>query len=59
MHQPITTIENSTQIAIAPDGSPLRTWTEENGSRSFVEVYVYFTATSGQVYGAVNVLEIG
>ena len=52
MHHPIT---DSTVIGRAPDGSPLRSWSE--GSRTFIETYSYFTATSGTVYGLVLVAE--
>ncbi len=53
----MTIIENSTQIGIGADNSPLRRWTEEGGTRSFEERYIYFVATSGQRYGVVNVFE--
>ena len=52
MHHPIT---DSTVIGRAPDGSPLRAWSE--GLRTFIETYGYFTATSGTVYGLVLVSE--
>lgn len=52
MHNPIT---DSKILGRAPDGSPLRSWTE--GSRTFVETYKYFTATSGTAYGVVIVVE--
>jgi len=52
MHHPIT---DSKVIGRAPDGSPLRTWSE--GLRTFIETYSYFTATSGTVYGVVLVAE--
>ena len=52
MHNPIT---NSKIIGRAPDGSLLRSWAE--GSRTFVETYGYFTATSGTAYGVVIVVE--
>lgn len=58
MHLPATIIENSTQIGVGADGSPLHRWTEENGSRVFEERYVYFTSTSGHRVGLVNVFEI-
>lgn len=51
-HHPIT---NSLVIGTAPDGSPLRTWSE--GNRTFVETYTYFTAKSGTTYGTVVVIE--
>jgi hypothetical protein len=57
MHHPITAVENSTDIGVGADGSPLRRWTEENGTRAFEERYVYFVSTSGQRYGTVNVFE--
>jgi hypothetical protein len=52
MHNPIT---NSKVLGRAPDGSLLRSWAE--GSRTFVETYGYFKATSGTTYGVVIVLE--
>lgn len=52
MHNPIT---DSKVLGRAPDGSPLRSWAE--GSRTFVETYGYFTATSGTTYGVVIVVE--
>jgi len=52
MHNQIT---NSKVIGRAPDGSPLRSWAE--GSRTFIETYGYFTATSGTRYGVVIVVE--
>ncbi len=58
MHLPNTVIEYSVTVGIAPDGSPLRRWTEENGTRLFEERYIYFTSMSGQRYGLVNVVEI-
>ena len=51
-HNPIT---DSKVIGRAPDGSPLRSWAE--GSRTFVETYSYFKATSGTTYGLVVVVE--
>lgn len=51
-HNPIT---DSKVIGRAPDGSPLRSWAE--GSRTFVETYGYFKATSGTTYGTVLVVE--
>ena len=52
MHNPIT---NSKVLGRAPDGSLLRSWAE--GSRTFVETYGYFKATSGTTYGVVIVVE--
>jgi len=43
-------------LAIAPDGSPLRSWTE--GDKTFREIYVYVKAQSGITYGVINVIEI-
>lgn len=51
-YNPIT---NSKVIGRAPDGSPLRSWTE--GSRTFIETYSYFKATSNTTYGVVLVVE--
>tara|TARA_R110000822_G_scaffold144611_8_gene283423 strand:+ start:3753 stop:3932 length:180 start_codon:yes stop_codon:yes gene_type:complete len=51
-HHPIT---NSLVIGTAPDGSPLRTWSE--GDRTFIEAYIYFDAISGTTYGTVVVIE--
>jgi hypothetical protein len=51
-YHPIT---NSVLIGTCPDGTPLRSWSE--GSRTFIEIYVRFTAASGTTYGLVNVLE--
>ena len=47
---------NEQLLAIAPDGSPLRSWTE--GDRTFREIYFYVKAQSGIAYGVVNVIEI-
>ena len=52
MHHPIT---DSQVIGRAPDGSPLRSWSE--GLRTFIEIYSHFKATSGTVYGLVLVVE--
>ncbi len=51
-HNPIT---DSKVIGRAPDGSPLRSWSE--GPRTFIETYSYFKATSGTTYGSVFVVE--
>ena len=51
-HSPIT---NSVIFGKAPDGSPLRTWSE--GDRTFTEAYIYFDAISGTTYGTVVVIE--
>ena len=47
---------NEQLLAIAPDGSPLRSWTE--GDKTFREIYTYIKAQSGITYGVVNVIEI-
>jgi hypothetical protein len=51
--EPIT---NEQLLAIAPDGSPLRSWNE--GEKTYREIYVYVKAQSGIAYGMVNVIEI-
>ena len=51
-YHPIT---DSKLIGVCPDGTPLCSWAE--GSRTFIEIYVHFTAASGTTYGLVNVLE--
>ena len=64
VHQaPLTNGENimelvtdSQLLAIAPDGSLLRSWTE--GDRTFREIYIYIKAQSGITYGVINVIEI-
>jgi len=48
-------IAHSKLIGVCPDGTPLRSWSE--GSRTFIETYVHFTAASGTTYGLVNVVE--
>ena len=49
-------VTDSQLLAIAPDGSPLRSWTE--GDKTFREIYVYVKAQSGIAYGVVNVIEV-
>jgi hypothetical protein len=49
-------VTDSQLLAMAPDGSPLRSWTE--GDKTFREIYVYVKAQSGITYGVVNVIEI-
>ena len=49
-------VTDSQLLAIAPDGSPLRSWTE--GDKTFREIYVYVKAQSGIAYGVVNVIEM-
>jgi len=49
-------VTDSQLLAIAPDGSPLRSWTE--GDKTFREIYTYIKAQSGIVYGVINVIEI-
>ena len=49
-------VTDSQLLAIAPDGSPLRSWTE--GDKTFREIYTYIKTHSGIAYGVVNVIEI-
>ena len=49
-------VTDSQLLAIAPDGSPLRSWTE--GDKTFREIYTYIKTQSGIAYGVVNVIEI-
>jgi len=49
-------VTDSQLLAIAPDGSPLRSWTE--GDKTYREIYVYVKAQSGITYGIVNVIEV-
>jgi hypothetical protein len=49
-------ITNEQLLATAPDGSPLRSWTE--GDKTYREIYTYVKAQSGIAYGMVNVIEI-
>jgi hypothetical protein len=49
-------VTDSQLLAIAPDGSPLRSWTE--GDKAFREIYTYIKTQSGIAYGVVNVIEI-
>lgn len=51
--QPIT---DSQLLAIAPDGSPLRSWNE--GDKTYREIYTYIKAQSGIAYGVINVIEV-
>ena len=47
---------DSQLLAIAPDGSPLRSWTE--GDKTYREIYTYIKTQSGITYGFINVIEI-
>ena len=49
-------VTDSQLLAIAPDGSPLRSWSE--GDKNFREIYTYIKAQSGIAYGVVNVIKI-
>ena len=49
-------VTDSQLLTIAPDGSPLRSWTE--GDRTFREIYTYIKTQSGIAYGVINVIEI-
>ena len=49
-------ITDSQLLAIAPDGSPLRSLTE--GDKTYREIYTYIKAQSGITYGVVNVIEV-
>jgi hypothetical protein len=51
----ITPVTNSKIIGTAPDRTALRSWNE--GSRTFIETWTTFTATSGTAYGLVVVVE--
>jgi hypothetical protein len=48
-------LTNEELLAIAPDGSPLRSWTE--GDKTFREIYTYIKAQSGITYGVITVIE--
>jgi len=49
-------VTDSELLAIAPDGSPLRSWNE--GDKAFREIYTYIKTQSGITYGVINVIEI-